>query len=59
VVRAEFFSRYATACRPNESLSLRLQMAEVRQGQSQAGNAEGAVGCIESIEAGAREAESN
>jgi hypothetical protein len=44
VARAEFFSRYATARRPNESLSLHLQMAEVRQGQSRAGNAEGAVG---------------
>jgi hypothetical protein len=59
VVLAEFFSRYATARRPNESFSLCLQMAEVRQGRSQAGNADGAVGCIESTEAGAREAESN
>jgi hypothetical protein len=59
VVRAEFSSRYATARRPNESFSLRLQMAEVCQGQSQASNADGAVGCIESTEAGAKEAESN
>jgi hypothetical protein len=52
VVRAEFFFRYATARQPNESLLLRLQMAEVHQRhrqryrtQSQAGNADGAVCC--------------
>jgi hypothetical protein len=61
-----FFPRYATARRPNESLSLRLQMAEVRQRHhqkhrawSQAGDAEGTVGCVKSTETGARGAESN